>query len=129
MVVAGGIELRALVYELTTTTGRIPLIADLTHVLGASVSTVRTLLRQLARDHVLVLQPGSDEILMAMPFSAVPTTFEVETERFTIEARGPGEVGDIEADVTHLEPCGGGGGHETPLVSCSDVTIKVRVRW
>ena len=82
MVVAGGIELRALVYELTTTTGRIPLIADLTHVLGASVSTVRTLLRQLARDHVLVLQPGSDEILMAMPFSAVPTAFEVETERF-----------------------------------------------
>ena len=63
-------------------TGRIPLIDDLSRELGGPHDEVRAVLRQLARDHMLVLQPGSDEILMAMPFSAVPTTFEVETERF-----------------------------------------------
>src|SRR5262245_62320068 len=34
---------------------------------------------------------------------------EIETERRTIEARGPFEVGDVEADVADFEPDGGGG--------------------
>jgi hypothetical protein len=33
--------------------------------------------RRLAEAHVLVLEPGSDEVWMAMPFSAKPTAFRV----------------------------------------------------
>ena len=76
------VQVRSRVYECAMTTGRVPLIADLCREFDESAEAVCTLLRQLAHDHMLVLQPGSDEILMAMPFSAVPTTFEVETERF-----------------------------------------------
>lgn len=50
---------------------------------GASVSAVRDSLRQLAAARVLVLQPESGEILMAPPFSAVPTPFLVRTTRHT----------------------------------------------
>jgi hypothetical protein len=76
------VDVRACVYESAMMTGRIPLIDDLSRALGVPDDEVRALLRQLAQDHMLVLQPGSGEILMAMPFSAVPTTFEVETGRF-----------------------------------------------
>jgi hypothetical protein len=41
--------------------------------------------RELAAGHMLVLQPGSGEVLMANPLSAVPTPFVVETG----EAVGP----------------------------------------
>ena len=37
--------------------------------------------RALADRRVLVLDPGTDAIRMAMPFSAGPTGFRVETER------------------------------------------------
>jgi len=76
------VDVRADVYEWVTSTGRVPLVADLSRELGVSADVVRTLLQQLAQAHMLVLQPGSAEILMAMPFSAVPTTFEVETARY-----------------------------------------------
>ena len=37
--------------------------------------------RRLAAAHTIVLKPGTDEILMAAPLSAVPTDFRVATER------------------------------------------------
>ena len=76
------VDVRGHVYGSVTSSGRVPLIADLSREFDVSADDVRTLLRQLAQDHMLVLQPGSDEILMAMPFSAVPTSFDVETERY-----------------------------------------------
>jgi hypothetical protein len=48
---------------------------------AAQSSEVRASLRQLAAARVLVLQPESGEILMAPPFSAVPTPFLVRTDR------------------------------------------------
>jgi hypothetical protein len=48
--------------------------------LARPVDAVAAALRRLAQGHVLVLQPGSDEILMANPFSAVPTAFQVEAD-------------------------------------------------
>ena len=92
-------------------TGRIPSIDELSQELGLPSETVRALLRQLARDHMLVLQPGSDEILMAMPFSAVPTTFEVETERFRTfgscvwDAFGVGSILGQPARIRTACPC------------------------
>jgi len=62
-------RVRAAVYDATMRTGRPPLAAELE--IGA-----RDALQRLAAARVLVLQPDG-EILMAPPFSAVPTPFRV----------------------------------------------------
>ena len=46
--------------------------------LGEKTATVGAVFGRLAEARVLVLQPGSGEVLMAAPFSAVPTAFRVE---------------------------------------------------
>lgn len=53
----------------------------MTATLAATRAEVSAALQRLAAAHVLVLQPGSDEILMAAPFSAVPTPFPLTTAR------------------------------------------------
>jgi len=74
--------------------------------------------RPFSRRGAVALAPeGEEEAAVAGQEGVFPAgrrgfAREVETERLTIEARGPCEVGDIEADVAHLEPGGGGGGHE-----------------
>jgi hypothetical protein len=73
--------LRHHVYLTTLDRGRPPTIAELSALTGASDGDVRGGLRQLAAARVLVLQPASGEILMAPPFSAVPTPFVVTTSR------------------------------------------------
>jgi hypothetical protein len=70
---------RAFVYDRTLKTGRIPLVADVSAGMNAADSDVRESLARLADAHMLVLQ-GNGEILMAMPFSAVPTTFLVRAD-------------------------------------------------
>jgi hypothetical protein len=73
--------LRRHVYGVTLDRGRPPTIAELSALTGAPDAEVRGGLRQLAAARVLVLQPASGEILMAPPFSAVPTPFFVTTSR------------------------------------------------
>jgi len=46
--------------------------------LGVAESDVAQAFARLSAGRVLVLQPGSGEVLMANPFSAVPTPFLVE---------------------------------------------------
>lgn len=72
-------QVREYVYDTILTQGTIPLIAAAAAGLGRTPSTVATAFQRLAQAHVLVLQPESHEILMANPFSAVPTSFQVET--------------------------------------------------
>ncbi|HKO59220.1 MAG TPA: organomercurial lyase [Thermoanaerobaculia bacterium] len=72
------IDVRRVVYDLVLATGRIPDSAELAHITGASREEVRAALRELEEAHMLVLQRGSGEVLMAMPFSAVPTPFVVD---------------------------------------------------
>jgi hypothetical protein len=47
--------------------------------LSLSVEQVATSYQRLAEAHMLVLQPASGEVLMANPFSAVPTAFRVRS--------------------------------------------------
>jgi hypothetical protein len=56
---------------------RAPTIAEVAAALVEKSSSVRDAFVSLAEKHVLVLQPGSGELWMAMPFSAVPTGFRV----------------------------------------------------
>jgi hypothetical protein len=71
-------DIRRVVYDLVLATGRIPDSAELAHITGAARDEVRAALGELEAARMLVLQRGSGEVLMAMPFSAVPTAFAVD---------------------------------------------------
>jgi hypothetical protein len=70
-------EVRRVVYEMTMRAGAPPLIADIAQVLNVPAVDVAASLQRLAEGHILVLQRDSGEILMAAPYSAVPTPFVV----------------------------------------------------
>lgn len=75
-------RLRHHVYDLTLERGAPPRIAELQAASGLTDADVRAGLQRLAAGRVLVLEPARGEILMANPFSAVPTPFLVETARY-----------------------------------------------
>ena len=66
------LELRNRTYAAFVELGRAPTAAEL-----GDVQTVREGWRSLDEAHALVLDPATDEILMANPFSAVPTAYRV----------------------------------------------------
>ncbi|KAA3646207.1 MAG: hypothetical protein DWQ07_08260 [Chloroflexi bacterium] len=70
-------QLRMHVYEHFVETSRAPSIAQCAEALQITADEVRRDFRQLADLSMLVLQ-ADDEILMAEPFSAVPTAFNVD---------------------------------------------------
>ena len=73
-------RVRVRLYELFVESGRCPSKAEVATDLGCRADEVAAAFEQLAAAHMLVLQPGSGEVLMANPLSAVPTPFVVETD-------------------------------------------------
>jgi Alkylmercury lyase len=73
------VRIRASVYDTTISTGWPPTTNQLAAQLGLALAEVRDSLERLATGRALVLQPSSREILMANPFSAVPTPFAVRS--------------------------------------------------
>ena len=71
------IAVRAAVYEGVISGGTIPTVDALTRQLARSHSDVQESLERLATAKALVLQRESREVMMANPFSAVPTSFAV----------------------------------------------------
>ena len=76
-------QVRRQVYEVTLQRGYPPTVAEIVSALNLPKTAVQAALLSLATGRVLVLQPGSGEVLMANPFSAVPTPFLVELSTFT----------------------------------------------
>ena len=74
------VRIRAAVYDGTIEDGAPPLVDDLARRLSLTSSAVRESLERLAGCRALVLQPESREVLMANPFSAVPTPFAVHVD-------------------------------------------------
>lgn len=66
------------VYDFVFSEGRIPSAAEIASALERSPDEVKASFARLADAHILVLQKSSGEILMANPFSAVPTPFLVK---------------------------------------------------
>ena len=66
--------IRNLVYRRFIELGRAPTLAELTDDLGGDAEPA---LQRLHEAHALVLNPATDEIRMANPFSAVPTAYRV----------------------------------------------------
>jgi hypothetical protein len=77
------VPLRQQIFGITLARGFPPSMAELAEATGLPEAEVRSGLMQLAGERVVVLQPASGEILMANPFSAVPTPFVVETTGYT----------------------------------------------
>ena len=76
-------RVRAHVYDATMRTGVPPTSAAVANTTSISRDAVIESFSRLAFGHMLVLQPGTGEILMANPFSAVPTPFRVDTDKFS----------------------------------------------
>ena len=72
-------SLRVLIYDEIVRTGETPTLATLARLVGAPLDDVRVSLRRMHQGHMLVLQ-HTGEILMASPFSAVPTPFITEVD-------------------------------------------------
>src|ERR1051325_8552501 len=70
-------EVRRVIYDMTMRGGTPPLARDVAQVLGTPEDDVFASFQRLAGAHMIVLQRDSREILMAMPYSAVPTAFAV----------------------------------------------------
>ena len=68
---------RRLVYDHTMEQGLPPTVEQAAAALSSNGDEMQASFQRLAKAHVLVLQPDNDEILMANPFSAVPTPFLV----------------------------------------------------
>ncbi len=71
------LRVRAGVYDVAMSSGTPPTVEDLTQRLGFSRDEVQESLERLTAAKALVLQRDSREVLMANPFSAVPTPFAV----------------------------------------------------
>jgi hypothetical protein len=76
-------RVRVRLYQLFLELGRCPSSVELAAALECGASEVVAAFHELAASHMLVLQPGSGEVLMANPLSAVPTPFVVETRQGT----------------------------------------------
>ncbi len=70
-------RVRAGVYDITFSSGTPPSAQQLSEVLALPEPLVRESYERLASGKALVLQRDSREVLMANPFSAVPTPFAV----------------------------------------------------
>ena len=70
-------RIRQQVYRTAAGIGRPPTIAELATATAVGADEVRAALTRLAAGRIVVLQP-SGEILMAPPYSAIPTPFVVD---------------------------------------------------
>jgi len=71
------LRVRTAVYDSAMSTGLPPRVKHLAESLSIDETSVHESFERLAAARVLVLQQDSREILMANPFSAVPTPFAV----------------------------------------------------
>lgn len=69
--------LRNATYRAFVELGRAPTAREISRITGSTVEETEASWRRLHEAHALVLQPGTTEIRMANPFSAVPTDHRV----------------------------------------------------
>ena len=79
-------DVRLAIYQHLVDTGIAPTTNHLAGHLGMSRKELASSLHRLSSNHALVLSRETKEILMAHPFSAVPTPYPVKTSALTYYA-------------------------------------------
>jgi hypothetical protein len=74
-------DVRLHIYGAFVASGRPPTAAETASALGRTEDEVEDAYRRLEEARVIVLAPGTLNVWMANPLSAVPTPFRVETAR------------------------------------------------
>ncbi len=72
-------RVRTEVYRHFIETTNAPTAADLAQALDTTLTDIETSLHLLEEHHHIALSPGTSNIWMANPFSAIPTEFPAET--------------------------------------------------
>jgi hypothetical protein len=75
---AADIAVRNTTYRLFVERGAAPSAADVATATGIAPVEAQATWQRLHDAHAIVLQPGALELLMANPFSAVPTAYRVQ---------------------------------------------------
>ena len=70
-------RVRGYVYDMILRDGEVPSISEVAREVCAPEEDVRSALQRLGDARMLVVQPDTGAIIMAPPFSAVPTPFRV----------------------------------------------------
>jgi len=89
--------------------GGVPTRTGLMLALGLDEAAVRASYAALAATHVIVPDPETGEVSMAMPFSAVPTAFHVRVNERFVWANcvwdAFGIAAALDVDVSFVSPC------------------------
>jgi hypothetical protein len=115
-------EVRRVVYDRCLRAGRPPAAEEAAAALDCSTAEARAAFERLAQAHVLVLQPDNREILMAAPFSAVPTPFLV------VSAEGEAWHGNCIWDALGVLAMAGRDGAVRTACPCCGAALEVAVK-
>lgn len=74
-------RVRLALYERFVEDGEPPSPDDVAELLGISLAEAETSYCRMHEAHTIVLMPGTTQVWMAAPLSAVPTAFRVQTPR------------------------------------------------
>jgi len=106
-------SVRWAVYRHFAHQGLAPSVADLAAATGLGPAEVSAALTRLGDRHALALQPGTDQLWMAHPFSAVPTDYPVTSGGPRYWANCAWDVLGISVAIDHdvrsVGPCPGSG--------------------
>lgn len=72
------LNVRTLIYHCFVENCSAPTIQEIAALLGEAEARVRAAFHALHDHHMIFLEPGSDTIRMANPFSAAPTRYQVK---------------------------------------------------
>ncbi len=70
-------DVRAFIYRYFAESARPPRLEEIALHFGISREEVRSIYEELQQRHAIFLEPGTDNIQMAWPFSGVETSFKV----------------------------------------------------
>lgn len=133
---------KLLVYETIAASARTPTKAELANKLGVDETTVAASLTRLREKKLVFLGRESGEIVMAPPFSAVPTSFAVDAGGKTFHANcvwdAFGVAAALKQDAEIQASCGCCGdpmrmavtdGKPVPLPGIAHFAVPARHWW